>query len=165
MLPDHDHDRDVDAEFREGLWRGISAVYALVARARDAPGIRWTLRGLETGAYELANGVPPRQRSAMARAIVRELHRHEEYGRTFAFNLGLHASTFIALEVADQFQSRDAILAALDECEDIACGHVAGRYGVSYRGMAQTVLDELERRYDAYRDADESITSSYCYGD
>jgi hypothetical protein len=160
---EQDPHRDREAQYREGVHRGLDALYTLVAGARDADGIRWMLGTIEAGAFELWTR-PPRDQGPVARRIVAELHRSEEYGRSWAFNAGVHASTFIALELADLYRDRDDILAALDLAEDVACTACVRHWEASGRGLAERIVAEVRPRMEASRAGDDAL-ESYRYGD
>jgi hypothetical protein len=162
-IPDLDRDA-ADEDFRFGLWRGTSVVYGLVGRARDPAGIRWLLLAYEAGAAELVDGVPPKQRSASARTLVRELHRTEEFGRSYHFHLGLHASVFAALEIADRCDRRADVLEWLEAAEDAAQDAYAGRLAPGGRGLVETVVRAVEARQAYARGLDEGV-QTFSYGD
>jgi hypothetical protein len=146
----HDIESDPAGEFREGLWKGLDALYNLTAGAGDLQGVCWKLGALEPAAAQLCQPIPPHRRCAAARKIVEELHKFEEFGRTADFNLGLHAAVFVPLEIADRARDVSDFHWLLEESEDIACTacvkHVAGMS----RGLADHVLEELGRRQQAY---------------
>jgi hypothetical protein len=160
---EYDTRSDADADFRRGLWYGLAATYSLVAGARDADGIRWTLGTLEAGAFELWTR-PPRDQGPVARRIVAELYRREEYGRSWAFNTGVHAAVFIGLELADLYRDREDILAALDLAEEAACTACVRRRGASGRGLAESIVAAVRPRLEAIRAKDDAL-QSYRYGD
>jgi hypothetical protein len=164
MIPDPD--REPESCYREGLWRGIAVMYGLVGPAKDADGMRFTLQGLEVGAWELWN-LRPGERGPVARRILKELQRDEEayYGRTYPFYLGLHASVFVALEIADRFDRRADVLEWLEEAEDAAQDAYAGRLAPGGRGLVETVVRAVDARQAYARGLEEEITGTYRFGD
>jgi hypothetical protein len=160
-----DRDRDPESEFREGLHRGIALIPTFVAKVGDRAGMQWLLGTYADGAAELRDGVPARHLSLAAKTILRELHRDEEFGRTHAFNLGLHVSFFVGLGIVDDVRYRrlDAISRAIHEAEDVAATYAVGRLVRSPDGTIATILAEVRRRVED-EDVEYEAGRNYLHG-
>ena len=94
-------------------------------------------------------------RSTVARLIEHCLKRIDAPTPTLGFNVGVHASIFVGMELADRCNPPRQFTRALDEAEDLAALARVGRFTRGLQGLAGSILDEIERRWRQEQDDDE----------